>query len=68
MRRTIEVETSFFDTRPKRWSYGSDCYVLDLVIEYDDDLETSFLDGIDDDDLLEMADNGDERVKIISGW
>jgi hypothetical protein len=62
MQRTVEVETSFFDTRPKRWSYGSDCYVLDVVIDYPPEL-----DDLDDDDLLELVENDDERVKILSG-
>jgi hypothetical protein len=62
MRRTIEAETSFFDTRRKRWSYSQDCYVIDLVIDYPPEL-----DDLDDDDLLELVECDDERVKILSG-
>jgi len=63
MRRTVEMETSFFDPLKTYFSMGCDCYVRVYVIEYDAEL-----DELDDDDLLELACDGDDlRVKLVSG-
>jgi hypothetical protein len=60
MRRTIEVETSQFSTNPtKRW-VGQDYLVEDVTFEYPDELDT-----LDDEELLEMADNEENGVCYI---
>ncbi len=60
MIRKIEVETSYYDPRPKRWNYGLDGWVIDIHIEYPPEL-----DGLEDDELLEKADNEEEGVKYV---
>lgn len=63
MRRTIEIETSAFSESPsKRWAYGSECWVEDVVVEYPDSL-----DNLDDVSLLDMADDGDSVDYVIVG-
>ena len=60
MRRTIEIETSWFDTAPKRWSFGCDGYVTDVIVEYPEQLDT-----LENDELLELADGNDPAVFYV---
>ena len=61
MRRTIEIETSRFSENPtKRWVGGLDYVVEDVCIEYPPEL-----DNLENDELLELADNDDRRVRYI---
>lgn len=60
MRRTIAIETSYFSESPtKRWCYGSDCWEEDVIVEYPEEL-----DHLDDEELLDMADEGDDVCYI----
>lgn len=60
MRRTIEIETSQFSNSPtKRW-VGLEYLVEDAIVEYPDEL-----DYLDDNELLEMADNDENSVHYV---
>jgi hypothetical protein len=60
MRRTVEIETSQFSDSPtKRW-IGQEYLVEDATIEY-----PAELDALDDEELLEMADNEENGVCYI---
>lgn len=61
MERTIEIETSYYDPDPKRWSFGCDGYVKDVKIEYPPEL-----DELENEELLELVENADGRVNYIN--
>ena len=60
MRRIITIETSRYSTNPtKRW-VGQEYVEEDICVEYPDEL-----DNLEDDELMELADNLDDRVRYI---
>lgn len=60
MKRIIEIETSQFSENPKRW-VGQDYLVEDVCVEYPPEL-----DNLDDDKLLEMAQNEEGGVSYVN--
>jgi len=61
MQRVIEIETSQFSDNPtKRW-VGLEYLVEDAIVEYPPEL-----DCLDDDELLEMADNEEGNVHYVN--
>ena len=63
MQRTITIETSQFSNNPtKRWEYEPEIYVEDIIIEYPESL-----DYLDDNDLLELAENEEKGVRYFFG-
>jgi hypothetical protein len=61
MKRIIETECSQF-TPGARWVDGSEYYAVNDTLEFDDPA----LDELSDDELQELADNDDPRVRYVT--
>lgn len=61
MIRVIPEECSFF-TEGGRWDYGIEGYVVDVTVEYPEEL-----DSLEDHELYDLIDAGDMRVRYVDG-